>query len=106
MIQFTEKELNETISSDCAKDMISQFKVSNLLLTHWGHVSFASHWEVVEVPKYGTRRRFIECAAQAISAYRSTHNNLQAHHHQAREFLAWCARNRCIDATLPIKKWV
>jgi hypothetical protein len=106
MCEFTEAQLNEVIKDDDAREMIGKFNVNSLLLTHWGHISFASHWEVCDVPKAGTRRQFIECAAQAINAYRMTHMELQPHHGDAKQFLSWCFRNRCIDATLPIKKWV
>lgn len=106
MLEFTEEELNQVISADDAKDMIEDFEVNSLLLTHWGHISFASHWLVCDAPKSGTRREFLECANQAINAYRITNLNLQSHHGDAKEFLYWCFRNKCMDPTLPIKRWV
>ena len=106
MIEFTEEELNEVISAAEAAEMIEDFKVKYLLLTHWGHMSFASHWEVCDAPKSGTRREFLSCAAQSISAYRHTQMSLCPHHDDARNFLAWCFYNRCLDSTLRVKVWV
>ena len=106
MIEFTEEELNKVISADEASDMIEDLNVKCLLLTHWGHMAFASHWEVCDAPKYATRRQFLTCAAQSINAYRITQMVLGCHHDDAMDFLYWCRRNRCLDATLPIKRWV